>query len=114
MSIQQIPTIDVHEASVRAGDGELLVDVREIDEWLAGHIDGATHVPLMSVPEVLDTLPKDRPIVCVCRSGNRSGQATVFLIANGFDAVNMAGGMKAWAMAGLPVQRTNGDPGIVI
>lgn len=114
MTAQQIPTIDPHEAQARAGAGQLLLDVREIDEWLAGHIEGATHIPLMSLPTALDTLPRERPIVCICRSGNRSGQATAFLIHHGFDAVNMAGGMKAWAGAGLPVRRTGGDPGIVI
>lgn len=97
-----------------AAGNSLLLDVRELDEWIAGHAPDAMHIPLMELPDRLDTLPTDRPIVCVCRSGGRSARATEFLRHHGFDAINMVGGMKAWAEEGLPVVRIDGGTGAVI
>lgn len=108
-----MPTIEP-QAVAAMPDGGVLLDVREIDEWLAGHVHGATHVPLMELPQRLDELPRDRNVICICRSGNRSGQATAFLNDRGFSAHNMVGGMKAWAAAGLPVERLDGSTGLVI
>lgn len=108
-----VPTIDPDEVAAGTADGVLL-DVREIDEWLAGHMHGAVHIPLMELPQRIDELPRDHTIVCICRSGNRSGQATAFLIDRGVAARNMVGGMKAWAAAGLPVERLDGSAGLVI
>ncbi len=94
-------------------DGEaVLLDVREPDEWAAGHATAAIHVPLGRL--TVDAVPPDRPIVAVCRSGHRSGQAADALRGAGFDARNLAGGMQAWAQAGLPVLRADGSPGTVI
>jgi rhodanese-related sulfurtransferase len=99
-------------AFAAARTGVLLLDVREAHEWAAGHAPGATHVPL----GVLDPAGLDPavPVVAICRSGNRSGRATATLVAAGFDVRNMAGGMKAWAGAGLPVIRDDGTPGRVV
>lgn len=100
------------EAAREAVSGSaLLLDVREPDEWTAGHAPGARHVPL----DALDpgSLPADRTIVAVCRSGNRSGQAALRLRAAGLDARNLVGGMQAWAAAGLPVRRDDGTDGTV-
>ncbi len=102
------------EQTAAAGTSVLLLDVRDIDEWLAGHIDGATHIPLIELPGHVDQLPAGRDIVCICRSGNRSGQATAFLVERGVQAKNMVGGMKAWATAGLPVVRLDGSAGLVV
>lgn len=102
------------EDTAARADGAMLLDVRDLDEWLAGHVRGATHIPLIEVPRRLAELPADRSIVCICRSGNRSGQATVYLVEHGFRAKNMVGGMKAWAVAGLPVERLDGSAGLVI
>jgi|688.fasta_scaffold192551_3 rhodanese-related sulfurtransferase len=102
------------EQTAATATAALLVDVRDIDEWLAGHVDGAVHVPLIELPRRLDELPRESDIICICRSGNRSGQATAFLIEQGFRARNMVGGMKAWAAAGLPVERLDGSAGMVI
>lgn len=102
------------EETAAGADGALLLDVRDLDEWLAGHIRHATHIPLIEVPHRLAELPRDRSIICICRSGNRSGQATVYLIEHGFQARNMVGGMKAWAAAGLAVERLDGSAGLVI
>ena len=90
--------------------GVVLLDVREDDEWQAGHAPGALHVPLGQVTTRLDELPEGELHV-VCRSGGRSQQAAAWLSRNGFDAVNVAGGMQAWAEAGLPmVSETGAEP----
>ncbi|MCU0274653.1 MAG: rhodanese-like domain-containing protein, partial [Acidimicrobiales bacterium] len=92
----------------------LLLDVREDDEYEAGRAPGTVHIPLGQLPERLDEVPRDRRVVVICRSGNRSGHATVYLRNNEVDAVNMVGGMQAWAAAGLPVEDADGAPGRVI
>lgn len=102
------------EQTAAAAASVLLLDVRDLDEWLAGHIHGATHIPLIELPGHVEQLPPNGDIVCICRSGNRSGQATAFLVERGVRARNMVGGMKAWAAAGLPVERVDGSPGLVI
>jgi rhodanese-related sulfurtransferase len=80
-----------------------VLDVREDDEWAAGHIEGARHIPLMQVPARFAELPSDRQVLVVCRVGSRSAQATAYLQAQGVQAVNLAGGMVAWAQAGRPM-----------
>ncbi|MDP9241426.1 MAG: rhodanese-like domain-containing protein [Actinomycetota bacterium] len=105
--------ISAVEAARLAATGDVvLLDVREIDEWAAGHAAAATHVPLGELRA--DTVPQDTAVVAVCRSGVRSGQATHALRGVGFDARNLTGGMQAWAKAGLPVLRDDGQPGDVI
>ena len=88
-------------------DGRLILDVREDDEWDDGHIADAVHIPLGELPDRSADLPRDRPIVCVCRSGNRSGKATDLLADQRFDAINMSGGMLAWVDADRPVVSTS-------
>lgn len=90
-------------------DSVLLLDVREDDEWAAGHAPGAVHMPLSALDAA--AVPTGRPVIAVCRSGNRSGQAATVLAAAGVDVVNMAGGMNAWSQAGLPVVTDDGQPG---
>jgi rhodanese-related sulfurtransferase len=83
-----------------------VVDVREHDEWRAGHIDGATHIPLGALASRVAELDRDKPIVTICRSGHRSMAAAQALKGAGFsDVANMEGGMIAWARSGLPVIR---------
>ncbi|MEX1178471.1 MAG: rhodanese-like domain-containing protein [Nitriliruptor sp.] len=89
------------EAHEVADDVQLL-DVREQDEWDAGHIDGADHVPMGELAARQGELAQDRTIVAVCRSGNRSGQVTNALRRAGYDIENLEGGMQAWAREGLP------------
>jgi len=91
-----------------------LLDVREPDEWLAGHIAGDQHIPLGDLRERLAELPKDRTILAVCRSGNRSGAATRGLRALGYTVENLEGGVTAWKRAGLPLEDSGGGPGRVI
>lgn len=86
----------------------VLLDVREPDEWRAGHAPGAVHVPLDELTQNLDALPRDRRIVAVCRSGARSERATKALRAAGLQVDNLLGGMKAWQAAGLPLEPRDG------
>ncbi|GAA4121812.1 rhodanese-like domain-containing protein [Nocardioides fonticola] len=96
-----LPEVDVFAALRLAAEGAVLIDVREPEEWAEGHIAHARHRPLGRLS--LADVPAG-PVVMVCRSGNRSGQATRALVAAGRDdVVNMTGGMLAWARAGLPI-----------
>lgn len=108
-----VPEID---AVTVAGlvEREILLDVRNADEWEAGHAPDAWFVPLGELESWRFRLPMDRRIVAVCRVGQRSATATELLLEWGHDAVNLAGGMRAWAEAGLPVVRDDGSPGSVI
>ncbi|WP_431871031.1 rhodanese-like domain-containing protein [Nocardiopsis eucommiae] len=80
-------------------EGAYLLDVREDDEWGAGHAPGAVHIPLRTLGERAGEVPKDQRVYVVCRSGGRSAQATMALNQAGWDAVNVAGGMRAWHQA---------------
>ena len=100
---QQSPEVDVREALRRQAAGALLLDVREPDEWAAGHADGARHIPLGELAARQRELPREREILLICRSGRRSAQAVGLLVQAGHpSATNVAGGMQAWARAGLP------------
>jgi rhodanese-related sulfurtransferase len=86
----------------------LVLDVREQSEWADGHIGKARHIPLGQLKTRLTELEKykDKPIVVVCRSGNRSGSACGAMKKAGFEKMyNLAGGMMAWEQAGLPRER---------
>ncbi len=94
-----------------AGTHVVLLDVRERDEWAAGHAPGTIHIPLGDLDPA--ALPAARPVIAICRSGARSGRATALLAAAGLQVRNMSGGMNAWHAAGLPVVRDDGTPGVV-
>ncbi|MCU1591027.1 MAG: Rhodanese domain protein [Frankiales bacterium] len=87
----------------QVGDAYLL-DVREHEEWSAGHAPTAVHVPMHDVPDRLGELPVDRPVAVVCKVGARSAQVAQWLRAQGYDAHNVEGGMLAWETAGLPIE----------
>jgi len=91
-----------------------LLDVREPDEWQAGHIAGAQHIPLGELRERLAEVPKDRTVLAVCRSGQRSEAATRGLRTLGYTVENLEGGVTAWKRAGLPLEAEGGGPGRVI
>jgi rhodanese-related sulfurtransferase len=108
-----IPEIDPAQAQSLGAEGAVLLDVREDGEWAAGRATGAIHVKLGSVPDSAESLPKDLQIVAICRSGSRSMSAASFLAEQGFDVVNLAGGMRAWAEAGLPMDSDAGEPDVI-
>ncbi|GAA0134620.1 rhodanese-like domain-containing protein [Paenibacillus sp. YSY-4.3] len=91
--------ISPQELSTRLKTGEdvKMLDVREPEEWAAGHIRGAKHIPLGQVLERLNELDAaGEELVVICRSGNRSGLACELLEEKGFNVVNMTGGLLAW------------------
>lgn len=100
-----IPTVTVSDVSTDA----YLLDVRELDEWNAGHAPGAAHLPMMEIPSRMDEVPQDREVVVVCRIGGRSGHVVAYLRQQGWDNVtNLDGGMMGWAAAGRPVVTDDG------
>ena len=108
-----VPEVSALEARSLIDGGHWLVDVREPDEWAAGHAPEAIHIPLGELSSRLDELSGATSIVCVCRGGGRSARAAAALLANGYDATNLAGGMRGWEASRLPVISDSG-PGTVI
>lgn len=102
------------EANDLKRDGAVLLDVREMREWKAGHAPGARHIPLREVSRQIDSLPHNRRLVVVCRSGHRSSRATFLLKRSGFNAVSLNGGMLAWVAAGLPLEGSSGAKGRIV
>lgn len=89
--------------------GVYLLDVREDDEWVAGHAPDAVHVRLGELGARLDELPQDREVYVICRTGARSAYAAQALIGGGMNAINVADGMTGWAVAGRPMINEEGD-----
>jgi rhodanese-related sulfurtransferase len=107
---EALPTV---QAADVAADATIL-DVREDDEWAAGHVAGSTHVPLSELPGRAADIPATDPLVVVCRVGGRSAQVTAWLAAQGRDVTNLAGGLFAWEAAGRPLITPTNTPGRVI
>jgi rhodanese-related sulfurtransferase len=110
-----IPTVDVTEADRRLREDParpVLLDVRELNEFVQVRAPGAMLVPTSSFVARLGELPADRPLLVICHLGNRSAAVVGYLSRMGrADAVNVAGGMDAWARAGLAVRRGPLDAG---
>ncbi|MBK5286978.1 MAG: rhodanese-like domain-containing protein [Acidimicrobiia bacterium] len=109
---ESIPSITVGD--VDELDRPVFLDVRERNEYDAGHAPGVTWHALGTLEAVVATLPTSQTILCICRSGARSGRATEFLRSQGIDAVNLEGGMQAWAAFGFDVVCDDGSDGTVI
>jgi len=92
----------------------VLLDVREDDEWQAGHAPDATHVPMTEIADRLDDVPDASPLYVICRSGGRSARVTQFLNSNGWEAVNVADGMLGWERAGRPLEADGDERATVI
>ncbi len=98
-----IVTVAVTELPTGAEPHPFLLDVREPDEWSAGHAPTAVHVPMGEVVARSDEIPRDADVVVVCRSGHRSAAVTGYLSQGGWRARNLDGGMMAWRAAGRPM-----------
>lgn len=94
-NVKEITPAEVLE-KIKHSEKVQIIDVREVEEWNAGHIKEARLIPLGILPYELDSLDRNTPIIMVCRSGARSHSATDFLTQHGFNASNMVGGMLAW------------------
>jgi rhodanese-related sulfurtransferase len=104
-----VPTVPVADVPADAP----LLDVREPDEWIAGHAPTARLLPMSELIERIDELPDDDPLYVVCRSGGRSARVVAYLAAQGYPAVNVDGGMQAWSAQGRAVVADSGTPQIV-
>lgn len=107
----QVPQVPVSELA----DDAVVLDVREPDEWQAGHAPNAVHIPLGDLPARVGELPEvDDTLPVVCRSGGRSGRAVQWLQAQGYDVVNVDGGMRSWGEASKPLSSEGtGEPEII-
>jgi rhodanese-related sulfurtransferase len=95
------------------GPAPVLLDVREDDEWNRGHAAGAQHIPMGQVPARLDEIDRSATLYVICKAGGRSAKVAQHLAHNGYEPVNVTGGMLAWAQAGRPVVTDNGGPGSI-
>ena len=102
-------SVNVHKLNekLKSGKRPLVIDVRQPEEYQAGHIAGAKLIPLGILKQQLKELPKDKEIVCVCASGSRSRSAAKQLIKAGYTVLDVSGGMLNWQRAGLPVKKGN-------
>ena len=91
-----------------------ILDVREDYEWVAGHAEGAVHIPLDQLPGRLDDLDPDQDLYVICRTGGRSFRAAQWLVGQGYSAVNVAGGMDQWLESGRPLVSDNGLKPLVL
>jgi rhodanese-related sulfurtransferase len=96
--------VSVDEASKLQEKGAFILDVREQSEWVQFHIPGAVLIPLGSLPDQLAKVPKDQPIIVVCRTGHRSAQGRDILLQAGYKNVtSMTGGVTEWQAKGYPI-----------
>ncbi|WP_067964467.1 rhodanese-like domain-containing protein [Nocardiopsis trehalosi] len=107
---QNVPVVEVSTVP----DGGYVLDVREPDEWAAGHAPDAVHIPLGELGQRAGEVPRDRQVYVVCRVGGRSAQAVQALNDAGWRAANVAGGMQAWALSGRAMASETGAPPQVV
>ncbi len=95
----------VDQLAAALDQGATVVDVREPAEFREGHVPSATNIPMGQLTDRLGDLDQNRPVHVVCASGNRSSAMADVLTANGFDAINVAGGTSAWIRSGRPIEK---------
>ena len=100
----EVPEVDVDGLAAAIAGGAPVFDVRQPDEYAEAHAPGAVLIPLATVPDHVDTFRADGPVYIICQSGGRSMRASEFLRSQGVDAINVAGGTKAWLAAGQPFE----------
>jgi rhodanese-related sulfurtransferase len=98
--LRRPPAVSAADAVRLVAEGALVVDVRRTFEWNRVHIPGAVHIPLEALPQRCPELPDDRLLIAFCTGGLRSAGAANLLVENGFEAVNMSGGLIHWRAAG--------------
>ncbi len=103
MSENATPEIDIEEFAAARGSG-LLLDVREPDEYVRGHVAGAVLVPMSQLANRIGEIDDTSPVFVICASGNRSGAMTDLLRSAGIDAVSVTGGTGAWERSGRPLE----------
>ena len=114
MDGDRVPEVGAEDGLAMVEAGALLLDVREADEWDAGHAPQAVWIPMGELSARAAELPRDRRIVAICRTGARSQAVVAALVGAGYEAFNLEGGMRAWASDDLPIVASDGLPGVVI
>jgi rhodanese-related sulfurtransferase len=104
----EVQEVSRAEARQMVADGAQLVDVRADHEWEAGHLAGASHIPLDELASRAGEIDRDRPVVLYCRGGSRSSMATAALEAAGYDAAKLTEGITGWEEEGLPIEPEGG------
>ncbi|KRF18308.1 rhodanese-like domain-containing protein [Nocardioides sp. Soil796] len=95
----------VDQLAAALDQGAPVVDVREPAEFREGHVPGAINIPMGQLTARLGEIGRNRPVHVVCASGNRSSAMVDVLTANGFEAINVAGGTSAWVRSGRPIEK---------
>lgn len=113
MDDTDVPQVAIGDVPTAFGDEVVLLDVREDDEWQRGHAAGAQHIPMGDVPARLAEIDTEAQLFVVCHAGGRSQRVAQYLARNGYEPVNVTGGMLAWAGAGRPVVTDDGGAGTV-
>ena len=113
MDDTDVPQVAIGDVPATFGDGVVLLDVREDDEWQQGHAPGAQHIPMGDIPARMAEVDTAARLYVICHSGGRSQRVAQYLAHQGYQAVNVTGGMSAWAGAGRPVVRDTGGAGTV-
>lgn len=108
-----IAQIAIGELPDEFGPNTVLLDVREHDEWKRGHAAAAQHIPMGQVPARLDEIDRSATLYVICKVGGRSAKVAEFLARDGFESINVDGGMLAWAAAGRSVVTDDGGPGSI-
>ena len=108
--MSEFPDVPVSQVA----DDATFLDIREQDEWDAGHAPGAVHIPMSELPQRVDELApfleRDEPLVVTCRSGGRVQRVMPWLAQQGYEVANLEGGMMAWQAAGRPMDAAHGTP----
>jgi rhodanese-related sulfurtransferase len=105
--------VDVSGVPTAFDGSVVLLDVREHDEWGRGHAAGAQHIPMGEVPARMAEIDPGATLYVVCHLGGRSLRVARYLAQNGYEPINVTGGMQAWADAGRAVVTDDGGPGAV-
>ena len=106
-----VPEIDVSELAARKAEDTPLIDVRRPDEFDEARVPGARLIPLGELVERIEEVPTDGTVYVICATGARSAKAAAHFRSLGIDAVNVAGGTRAWIDAGLPIEQAGSEAG---
>ena len=112
--MDDMETVASENLETYLSDGYELIDVREQDEWDAGHHPEAIHIPMGTIPQKIDDFKTSDNYIIICRSGARSGRVSSFMKNEGFDSLNLTGGMKQLFLTSEKIVDLNGNIGTVI
>ena len=110
----KVPTVEASEVEDLVSNGHILIDVREEDEWEAGHHREATHISMGTIEENLSKFTIGNDYIIVCRSGARSSRVSNYLLSKDFNVSNLDGGMKALFNVSNNIINSKGSPGQII